>query len=71
MTKPANVDQATYDLARQVLTRKELDAWKLSIAGMSTRRIGLALNISLTTVMNRLAEAERKLAHADRKDDAA
>ncbi len=64
MSKPATIDQATYDLAKRVLTQPELDTWKLHAAGLSHRRICLYLNVSRTTVRNRLANAERKLTHA-------
>lgn len=47
-----------------MLTEKELDAVKLLNAGYGIRRISVALDISKTTVRDRLDRAERKIKKA-------
>jgi DNA-binding CsgD family transcriptional regulator len=49
------------ELATRVCTEKELEALKLKVAGYGERRIAVVLNISRTTVRDRLRNAERKL----------
>ena len=48
-------------LARRILTPKEYDAWRLSLAGAGRRRISVALGCSETTVRDALRRARRKL----------
>lgn len=52
-----------------LLTAKQLEAWKLELAGMGTRRIADALDIHRSTVLDRLAGAHRRLAKAGVRQD--
>lgn len=51
-------------LAENTLTRKQLDVYKLHLAGCGTRRIALMLDISQSTARTHLARAHQKLAIA-------
>lgn len=60
-----------HDLARQVLTPAQFEAWELHDRRMSERSIALALRLSRSAVRDRLDAAERRLATARRQGDAA
>ena len=52
-------------LAKRACTAKEYQAWDLrEIHGMRLRRIAAELEVSLTTVCDRLDNARRKIARA-------
>lgn len=51
-------------LAVEALTAKQLDAWKLELAGYGARTIGQMLDLSKTAVTDRLAAAHRRLERA-------
>lgn len=63
-------DRELHNLARTTCTPKEYDAWRLSTAGMSLRRIALDLGISHTAVRQRIQRAQTKLQHALQKEAA-
>jgi DNA-binding CsgD family transcriptional regulator len=48
-------------VAEQVLTRKQLDVFKLWCAGAGTARIGLMLDISEATARTHLRRARQKI----------
>jgi DNA-binding CsgD family transcriptional regulator len=50
--------------ARAALTDRQLEAWKLELAGMSQYDMALALNIGRPAVQSRLREAHRNLRSA-------
>lgn len=56
------------ELAARVCTEKELEALKLKAAGYGERRIAIVLNISRTSVRDRLRNGERKLLAASGAD---
>lgn len=57
--------------AGEVCTEKELETLRLSRRhGMSLRSISLALDVSVSTVRQRLANADRKIELALRKEAA-
>lgn len=58
------------DTAETVLTGKQLEAWKLELAGLGTRRSAEHLNLSRTTVVDRLNTTYRKLTAAGITQDA-
>jgi DNA-binding CsgD family transcriptional regulator len=51
-----------HDIAKQVCTPKELQAYELHHRGMSERSIALALDLSRGSVQSRLENARRKIA---------
>jgi len=57
------------EIEKRVLTKKERDALELRHAGMSLRAISFALDIGLSTVVDRIRRAEQKivLAQKDRQ----
>lgn len=50
--------------AENVLTRKQLDVWKLWLAGCSSRRIALMLMVSRSTVRSHLEDGMIRLSQA-------
>lgn len=48
-------------VAEEVLTRKQLDVFKLSCAGAGTARIGIMLDIAETTARTHLRRAHQKI----------
>lgn len=50
--------------AEQVLTRKQLDVWKLHLAGLGTRRIADMLHITRSTTRTHLADTHTRLEQA-------
>lgn len=58
------------EIAEMVCTPKELEAFVLAYRGMSDRSIALALDLSRSTVKDRLERARRKI-HRARRDQAA
>lgn len=57
-------DDELLELARQVLTEKQLRAWELAEKKMSERAIAYAMGISRGTVRDHLEAATRRLAEA-------
>lgn len=49
------------EVAERVLTRKQLDVFKLSCAGAGTARIAIMLDISPSTARAHLRRAEQKV----------
>ena len=58
---PAAIDQAIVELARRELTAGQLEVWELAIQGESQRGIGYRLDLSRTTITDRLDAANRRL----------
>lgn len=56
------------ELAHKVCTPREYDIWRLHQAGMTTRTISLALNLSRWTVRDHIANAQRKITAAQTKE---
>lgn len=56
--------------AQNVLTPKQLEAWKLELAGYGTRRIAEHLSISRASTIDRLDSAYRRLHAAGIRQDA-
>jgi len=54
------------EIATRVCTPKELEALELRHAGLSLRQIAFVLDLSLTTVADRIRRAEQKVVIAER-----
>lgn len=65
------MNQTRRDTAQQVCTPKELDAWRLHEQGLGWKSIALALDISISRARDRVWNANRKIALANRKETAA
>lgn len=62
----ANLDPRIRAIAEEVLTAKQLTAYRLHANGLSEHNIAIMLRISRRAVRDRLAEADVKiLAHPD------
>lgn len=64
------LDPTIKAIAQQALTRRQLDVWKLHLAGLGQRRIADMLQITRSTVRSHLHDAHQTLArngvHRDR-----
>jgi DNA-binding CsgD family transcriptional regulator len=56
------------ETAERVLTRKQLDVFKLWCAGAGTARIGIMLDVSEATARTHLRRARQKITMEMRKD---
>jgi DNA-binding CsgD family transcriptional regulator len=63
--------QAEREVAAKVCTEKEFEAWQLRDRGLSRWAISLALGIGLSSVRDRLRNADRKIAIELGKETAA
>jgi DNA-binding CsgD family transcriptional regulator len=52
------------DVAADVLSQRQLEAWKLELAGNSIRAIAVIQSVSRTTARDRLRDARRRLRDA-------
>lgn len=66
----ASLPPAIRAIAENQLTPKQLDTWKLELAGWSTRRIATQENIARATVTDRLDGAYRTLRNHGVQQDA-
>ena len=57
----AELDPATREIAERVLTRKQLDVFKLWCAGAGTARIAIMLDVAEATARAHLRRAHQKL----------
>ncbi len=59
-----HTDRQVRDIAQEVCTARELEAWDMEARGMSQRSIAAALHISRAAVRDRLESAAVKVARA-------
>ena len=64
MTYPSHLNPDTIHTAEQTLTRRELEAWRLSEYGFGHRTIAHIVGVSPTTVRDTTIRARRKLRRA-------
>ena len=57
----SELDPATRTIAERVLTRKQLDVFKLWCAGAGTARIAIMLDVAESTARGHLRRAHQKL----------
>jgi DNA-binding CsgD family transcriptional regulator len=58
------------EIAEGILTRKQLDVFKLWCAGAGVKRIAIMLDVSPSTARTHLARAQQKIDIARRKEAA-
>jgi DNA-binding CsgD family transcriptional regulator len=63
----SDLDTSTRQTAERVLTRKQLDVFKLWMSGVGTARIAIMLDVSQSTARTHLARAMQKLEIEKRK----
>lgn len=59
------------EIAERELTRKQLEALKLKLGGMSIRDIALALDVAPSTIQDRVTRAQQLIALALERQEAA
>jgi transcriptional regulator len=65
----ADLDLATRQLAQATLTPKQLDVWKLELAGVTAYRMELMLDTSRSNIREHLRAARRNLFRAGLRQD--
>ena len=66
----ASLPAEVQEIAEQVLTQKQLEAFKLELAGLGTRAIAHSLSASRESIRDRLRAAARRLHDAGVHQDA-